>query len=234
MLFNLNRSKPGDKSGGKMIHLPLLPLRDIVVFPHMVVPLFVGREKSINALEHAMNLEKSIFLSSQREAKIDEPRERDICRVGTIGSVLQLLRLPDGTVKALVEGKARGRILEYMPNPDFFYVEIEQVLEEMDEQVELEALIRSVNSTFENYTKLNKKIPSEVLLSVSSIKDPSRLSDTVVSHLNIKIDDKQNLLEMFSPARRLEKLLELMQGDKRDQETAEQVRSFILKNLSLE
>lgn len=214
MIFNLNRSKSGaSPAGGGRFHLPLLPLRDIVVFPHMVVPLFVGREKSINALEHAMNLEKSIFLSSQKEAKVDDPKEGDINQVGTIASVLQLLRLPDGTVKALVEGKGRGRVMEYMPNPDFFYVEIEEIKEPDEKPTEVEALTRSVNSTFVKYAKLNKKIPAEIQATVASIKDPSRLSDTIVTHLNIKLEDKQNLLEITSPVRRLEALYELMRGE---------------------
>ncbi|MDY6851829.1 MAG: LON peptidase substrate-binding domain-containing protein, partial [Thermodesulfobacteriota bacterium] len=214
MLFNLNRSKSdASPPGGGRFHLPLLPLRDIVVFPHMVVPLFVGREKSINALEHAMNLEKSIFLSSQKEAKTDDPKEGDINPVGTIASVLQLLRLPDGTVKALVEGKRRGRVIEYMSNPDFFYVEIEEITEPEEKAAEVEALTRSVNSTFEKYAKINKKIPAEVQSTVASIKDPSRLSDTIVTHLNIKLQDKQNLLEISSPVSRLEALYELMRGE---------------------
>ncbi len=142
MIFNINRSKSIQRIGGGRFHLPLMPLRDIVVFPHMVVPLFVGREKSINALEHSMNLEKSIFLSSQKDAKIDEPSEKDIHAVGTIGTVLQLLRLPDGTVKALVEGKGRGRIINYLPNPDFFYVEIEPIAEPADQPSMVEALKR--------------------------------------------------------------------------------------------
>lgn len=214
MIFNLNRSKSGaSPPGGSRFHLPLLPLRDIVVFPHMVVPLFVGREKSINALEHAMNLEKSIFLSSQKEAKTDDPKEGDINPVGTIASVLQLLRLPDGTVKALVEGKRRGRVIEYMSNPDFFYVEIEEIAEPDEKPAEVEALTRSVNATFKKYAKINKKIPAEVQSTVASIKDPSRLSDTIVTHLNIKLEDKQNLLEISSPVNRLEALYELMRGE---------------------
>ena len=231
MLFNLNRSKSGTKPGGNRFHLPLLPLRDVVVFPHMVVPLFVGREKSINALEHSMNLEKSIFLCAQQEAKIDEPREKDIHAVGTIGSVLQLLRLPDGTVKALVEGKSRGRIAEFLPNPDFFYVEIEPIVEPEEQQAEVEALIRSVNSTFDQYAKINKKIPAEILASSASITDPSRLADTIVGHLTVKLEDKQRLLEIFSPVQRLEALYELMRSEIEIMQIEQRIKNRVKKQM---
>ncbi|MFH1135567.1 MAG: endopeptidase La [Pseudomonadota bacterium] len=231
MLFNLNRSKTGTKPGGNRFHLPLLPLRDVVVFPHMVVPLFVGREKSINALEHAMNLEKSIFLCAQQEAKIDEPREKDIHAVGAIGSVLQLLRLPDGTVKALVEGKSRGRIVEFLPNPDFFYVEIEPVVEPEENQAEVEALIRSVNSTFDQYAKINKKVPAEILASSAAIKEPSRLADTIVGHLGVKLEDKQRLLEIFSPVQRLEALYELMRSEIEIMQIEQRIKNRVKKQM---
>jgi len=231
MIFNINRSKSIQRIGGGRFHLPLMPLRDIVVFPHMVVPLFVGREKSINALEHSMNLEKSIFLSSQKDAKIDEPSEKDIHAVGTIGTVLQLLRLPDGTVKALVEGKGRGRIINYLPNPDFFYVEIEPITEPADQPSMVEALTRSVNDTFEKYAKVNKKIPPEVLSTVSSITEPSRLADTIVAHLNLKLADKQTLLETISPAERLEKLYELMRGEIEVLEIEQRIKNRVKKQM---
>jgi ATP-dependent Lon protease len=197
----------------------------------MVVPLFVGREKSINALEHSMNLEKSIFLCAQQEAKIDEPREKDIHAVGTIGSVLQLLRLPDGTVKALVEGKSRGRIAEFLPNPDFFYVEIEPIVEPEEQQVEVEALIRSVNSTFDQYAKINKKIPAEILASSASITDPSRLADTIVGHLTVKLEDKQRLLEIFSPVKRLEALYELMRSEIEIMQIEQRIKNRVKKQM---
>jgi len=231
MIFNINRTKSIQRVGGGRFHLPLMPLRDIVVFPHMVVPLFVGREKSINALEHSMNLEKSIFLSSQKDAKIDEPSEKDIHEVGTIGSVLQLLRLPDGTVKALVEGKGRGRIVNYLPNPDFFYVEIEQIAEPADQPAVVEALTRSVNDTFEKYAKINKKIPPEVISTVSTITDPSRLADTILAHLNLKLSDKQTLLETVSPASRLEKLFELMRGEIEVLEIEQRIKNRVKKQM---
>lgn len=231
MLFNLNRSKTGPKSGGNRFHLPLLPLRDVVVFPHMVVPLFVGREKSINALEHAMNLEKSIFLCSQKDAKVDEPQEKDINSIGVIGTVLQLLRLPDGTVKALVEGKSRGKVIDYLPNPDFFYVEIEPLEEPEEDPVEVEALMRSVTSTFEQYAKINKKIPTEVLNTVSAIKEPSQLSDTIVAHINLKLEDKQKLLEINSPVERLESLYELMRGEIEVMQIEQRIKNRVKKQM---
>ena len=231
MIFNLNRSKSGQKPGGNRLHLPLLPLRDVVVFPYMVVPLFVGREKSISALEHSMNLEKSIFLCAQKDAKIDEPREKDIHITGTIGTVLQLLRLPDGTVKALVEGKTRGKIVEFLPNPDFFYVEIETINEPAESPQEVEALLRSVNTTFESYAKTNKKIPAEILTSTASIKDPSRLADTIISHINVKIEEKQKLLENISPVSRLEALYELMRGEIEIMQIEQRIKNRVKKQM---
>ena len=231
MLFNLNRGKPGSKGSRERFHLPMLPLRDIVVFPYMVVPLFVGREKSINALEHSMNLEKSIFLSSQKDAKVDEPGERDIQTMGTVASVLQLLRLPDGTVKALVEGKARGRVLQYLPNPDFFYVEVEPALEPEEDNLEVQALTRSVNQAFESYAKINKKIPAEILNTVASITSPSRLADTIVAHLNVKLEDKQKLLETLSPIKRLESLYELMRGEIEVMQIEQRIKNRVKKQM---
>ncbi|MBW2060221.1 MAG: endopeptidase La [Deltaproteobacteria bacterium] len=231
MLFNLNRNKPGSKSEGERLHLPLLPLRDVVVFPYMVVPLFVGREQSIKALEHAMNLEKSIFLATQIDPKIDDPSEKDIHRIGIIGSVLQLLRLPDGTVKALVEGKARARVLQYMPHQDFFFVETELLVEIQENQSEIEALCRSVISAFESYAKVNKKIPAEVVQTVNSLTDPSKLADTVVAHLNIKTADKQNLLELVNLPKRLEKLYELMRQEVEVMEIEQRIKGRIKKQM---
>ena len=154
----------GDEGFEFRDRLPLLPLRDIIVFPHMVVPLFVGRQKSIRALEEAMNRQKFILLAAQKDAKTNEPSEADIYDVGTLGTVVQLLRLPDGTVKVLVEGKKRARILRYVPNAEYFLVDAEEVEEAVESSTEIEALCRSVNSTFENYVKLNKKIPPEMIM----------------------------------------------------------------------
>jgi len=192
---------------------PLMPLRDVVVFPSMVAPLFVGRDRSVAALEYAMEHGKTIFMATQREAKVDDPREGDIYQVGTLSTVLQLLRLPDGTVKALIEGHERARIMGYEHNPDFFMVKLEVLEQDYPADLESEALIRSVVASFEQYAKLNKKIPKEVLLSVAAITDPGALSDTVVSHLPIKLEDRQQLLEIFEPNRRLSRLFELLRSE---------------------
>ncbi len=192
---------------------PLLPLRDIVVFPYMVVPLFVGRQKSISALDRAMATDKTLVLAAQKHAKTNSPDPDDLFRMGTLGTVIQLLRLPDGTIKLLVEGKSRVRIREFVSEEPHFQAEVE-ILDELPESsVEAEGMMRTVHSTFENFVKLNKKIPPEVLMSVASIDDPSRLADSIVTHLNLKLVDKQMLLEAVEPLDRLEKLLGLMQSE---------------------
>jgi ATP-dependent Lon protease len=190
----------GLEATGKV--LPLLPLRDIVVFPFMVVPLFVGRAKSIQALEEAMAGHRELMLCAQREAAEDEPSPKEIYEVGTLGSIIQLLRLPDGTVKVLAEGKSRGRIKRFLSDSPYFSCEVEPIDDEQNARVETEALVRAVHSTFENYVKLNKKVPPETLNTVGTIADPSRLADTVVAHLNLKLEERQELLETFSPAKR--------------------------------
>ena len=209
MIFRLNRAKGGEEVGRRH-HVPLLPLRDIVVFPSMVVPLFIGRERSIAALEHAMGQEKYVLLCTQKDARRDEPKEGEIHRVGTLASILQMLRLPDGTVKVLVEGKFRAKIIQYLANPYFFQVEVEELLEAWEPTSELEALRRSVINSFETYTKLNKKVSQEAFQTVAAIDDPSRLADSIAGHLTIKSDDKQALLEMLDPVRRLESVLTLI------------------------
>jgi ATP-dependent Lon protease len=164
--------------------VPLLPLRDIVIFPHMIVPLFVGREKSIAALEEAMRHNKDILLVAQKQAKVNDPTRDDIFTLGTLGTIVQLLKLPDGTVKVLAEGKQRARIVRHMPVEEFFQVEIEPIEEPIPQSVEVEALMRSAQNTFETYIKLNKHIPPEMLMTIQGISDPSRLADTVVVHLS--------------------------------------------------
>lgn len=211
--------------------VPLLPLRDIIIFPHMVVPLFVGREKSINALEDTMNQEKDILLCAQLNAKTNDPSQEDIYRVGTLGTIIQLLRLPDGTVKVLVEGKKRARIKRYYDNEDFFLVEAETIHENNEVTVELEALMRSIKSTFETYVKLNKRIPPEMLVSVSVIDDPSRLADTIIAHLTLKLPDKQKILEVESPSERLERLYELMQGEIEILQVEKKIRTRVKKQM---
>ena len=193
---------------------PVLPLRDIVVFPHMIVPLFVGREKSVKALEDVMGDDKQILLVAQKDAAVDDPAAEDIYDVGTISTVLQLLKLPDGTVKVLVEGSQRAKIVGYKENDTFFEAYAEAFSEEEEEQQqELEALTRSIVTEFEQYIKLNKKIPPEVLVSINQIEEPSKLADTVASHLALKISDKQELLELATVAERLEKIYGVMEGE---------------------
>lgn len=228
MLFR-NEKKEGPSAGG--VRVPLLPLRDIIVFPHMVVPLFVGRQKSIKALEEAMNKQKHILLAAQKDAKTNDPGEGDIYRVGTLGAVVQLLRLPDGTVKVLVEGKKRARIQGYVDYPDYFLVEVEEIEESPNKTTEVEALVRTVASTFENYVKLNKKIPPEMVMSVQAIDDPGRLADTIVAHLGIKIEDKQTLLEMLDPAERLEKVLAHMRSEIEILEVEKRIRTRVKKQM---
>ncbi|BBO75772.1 Lon protease [Desulfosarcina widdelii] len=190
--------------------LPLLPLRDIVVFPHMVAPLFVGRNKSVSALSSAMNKDKRIFLATQRNASVDNPTEKDICDVGVIGTVLQLLRLPDGTVKALIEGKQRASIQRYVSNPEFFEVELKALADEPGDAVEVEALMRAVIDDFSEYASINKSISKELLAKVSAISDPSKLADSVASHFSFKLENKQNLLETTDLSKRLALLVKLI------------------------
>ena len=201
--------KDDDGKPGNLV-LPLLPLRDIVVFPHMVAPLFVGRTKSVNALADAMNSEKSVFLAIQKKAGIDKPEPKDINIIGTIGNVLQLLRLPDGTVKALVEGKHRGVIHSFIPNEDFFQVEATVLAEPAALPADTVALSRAIVDSFEEYAKLNKSISKDLIQNVASISDPSKLADTVAAHFSFKIEDKQRLLEEVDPHKRLSLLLGLI------------------------
>ena len=192
---------------------PVLPLRDIVVFPHMIVPLFVGREKSIKALEDVMNDDKQILLTTQKDAANDDPGKEDVYQIGTIGTVLQLLKLPDGTVKVLVEGSFRAKISNFTDNEAFFEAYAEKIEETDGDQQEQTALGRAVVTQFEQYIKLNKKIPPEVLTSVKQIEDTAKLADTIASHLAVKISEKQALLELDSILERLEKIYAHMEGE---------------------
>jgi ATP-dependent Lon protease len=211
--------------------MPLLPLRDIIVFPHMVVPLFVGREKSINALEEAMTGDKELILAAQKKAKTNDPREEDIFAVGTVGHIIQMLRLPDGTVKVLVEGKGRAKITSFEQSTPYFSVEVEDLPEPDERSLELSALMRSVQGVFETYVKLNKRIPPEMLMSVQTIEEPGRLADTIVAHVNHKIKDKQELLETPSPQRRLERLYELMQAEIEILQVEKKIRTRVKKQM---
>jgi ATP-dependent Lon protease len=209
-MVNIPKFFKDEESDSSKLLLPLLPLRDIVVFPHMVAPLFVGREKSVNALSDAMNKDKNVFLATQIKAGIDNPGEGDISHVGTIGKVLQLLRLPDGTVKALVEGKTRARISRFIDNKVFFQVELKKIHTPELPHAEGEALSRSIQDGFEEYAKLNKSVSKELISNVSSITDPSQMADTVAAHFSFKIEDKQRLLEMVSLSDRMGLLLSLI------------------------
>jgi ATP-dependent Lon protease len=201
-----------DESTSSKLVLPLLPLKDIVVFPHMVAPLFVGREKSVKALSDAMNNDKKVFLATQKKAGVDNPRTKDISTIGTIGNVLQLLRLPDGTVKALVEGKFRGRILSFLQNEDFFQVELEQIDEPEEVEAENAALGRAIIESCTEYAKVDKNFSKakDFLSNISAISNPSQLADIVASHFSFKIEDKQRLLETLCPTKRLSLLVPLV------------------------
>ncbi len=212
--------------------LPALPLRDIIVFPHMVSQLFVGREKSIAALDEAMNRDKEVFLAAQKNAKTNDPTPEDIYQDGTIGTIVQLLRLADGTVKVLVEGKQRARVKRFVETRDYFLVEVEDITEASDSGVEVEALIRSVQSTFEVYVKLNKKVQPEVLMSVQSISDPGKLSDTIAANLpTIKLVDRQALLETTDAKERLSRLYELMQAEIEILQVEKKIRSRVKRQM---
>lgn len=191
----------------------VLPLRDIVVFPHMIVPLFVGREKSVSALEHVMHTDKKIVLVTQKKPSEDEPSTQDLYSVGTIGTILQLLKLPDGTVKVLVEGGERVRISNLTDDKDYMEATVTEILDTSVVDEELEALGRAVITQFEQYVKLNKKIPPEVIVSINQIDDPAKMADTVASHLALKIDQKQELLEFASTAERLERMYNFMESE---------------------
>ncbi len=195
------------------VTLPVLPLRDIVVFPHMIVPLFVGREKSVKALEEVMREDKQILLASQKDAGVDDPGAADIYEVGSVASVLQLLKLPDGTVKVLVEGKARARITGFTEREEFFEAHADVMAEEVVDPAAVEALTRSIAGEFEKYVKLNKNVPQEAVASVSDIEDPAKLADTIAGHLSVKLSDKQALLEITDVGQRLEKIYGVMQGE---------------------
>ena len=210
---------------------PVLPLRDIVVFPQMIVPLFVGRDKSVRALEDVMKDDKQILLVTQKDAAQDDPTPDDIYLVGTIGTVLQLLKLPDGTVKVLVEGGRRARIVKFADNPDFFQAEAAAFDEEPGVESESEALCRAVVSQFEQYIKLNKKILPEVLISINQIEEASKLADTVAQHLALKIPDKQELLEIDSVTARLERIYGIMEGEINVLQVEKRIRSRVKRQM---
>jgi ATP-dependent Lon protease len=213
------------------VEMPVLALRDVVVYPHMVIPLFVGREKSIRCLDAAMANDKQIFLVAQKDAGIDEPEQDDIYSVGTIATILQLLKLPDGTVKVLVEGNVRGRVAGLSKTDPYFTAEVEQVTDEAIAESEQEVLIRSAVSQFEGYVKLNKKIPPEVLTSLNGIEDAARLADTMAAHMPLKLAEKQKVLEMPSVNDRLEYLMALMEGEIDVLQVEKKIRTRVKKQM---
>ncbi len=211
--------------------LSVLPLRDIVVFPGMIVPLFVGRDKSIKALEDVAKHGNRILLVTQKNAGQDDPGAADIYKVGTVASILQILRLPDGTVKVLVEGTERASIVDFIDNSDFYQVHAENITDITGNKLETEALSRSVISQFEQYVKLNKKIPSEIIASINQIDNPGKLADTVASYLMVKITDKQNVLEITNVSTRLEQVLSLMEGEIGVLNTEKRIRSRVKRQM---
>ena len=220
------------KKDDSKIIVPLLPLRDVVVFPYMIVPLFVGREKSINALESAMKQENEIFLVAQKSAQKDEPTENDIYKIGTLGVIIQLLRLPDGTVKALVEGKRRATVREYIPNPDHFVVEIEEVPETGSESAgSVQAVGRVLVEAFKNYAKLSRKIQPELVDTIVAIDNAAKLSDVIASHLGVKLEKKQALLEITDGGERLEKLYSMIVGEIEILELEEKIKRRVKKQM---
>jgi ATP-dependent Lon protease len=220
---------PKGESGGQLA--PVLPLRDIVVFPHMIVPLFVGREKSVRALEEVMNDEKQILLLTQKHAADDDPTPDGLHTIGTLATVLQLLKLPDQTVRVLVEGKSRAEVTGFTDRQDFFQAKIEHIPETGGEARETEALVRTVKTNFEQYIKLNKKVPAETLASVAQIEDPAKLADTVASHLSVKIPDRQQLLETLNVSDRLERVLSLIEGEIGVLQVERKIRSRVKRQM---
>ncbi|HEX19255.1 MAG TPA: endopeptidase La, partial [Acidiferrobacteraceae bacterium] len=204
---------PAVKTDDEQSRLPVLPLRDVVVFPYMVIPLFVGRKKSIKALEDAMNMGKQIMLVAQKSASDDDPDVDQIHRIGTLASILQLLKLPDGTVKVLVEGERRAVVDDYVETEELFLANVSMLETESMDEKEGEALMRSVVSEFDQYVKLNMKIPPEILTSLAGIDDPDRLADTIAAHLSLKIEEKQEILGMQSVQVRLERILSVMESE---------------------
>ncbi|CDG89851.1 endopeptidase La [Xenorhabdus bovienii] len=213
------------------IEIPVLPLRDVVVYPHMVIPLFVGREKSIHCLEAAMDHDKQVMLVAQKEASTDEPGVNDLFSVGTVASVLQMLKLPDGTVKVLVEGLQRARITTLTDNGEYFYAQVEYLESPVVDEREQEVLVRTAINQFEGYVKLNKKIPPEVLTSLHSIEDLAKLADTIAAHMPLKINDKQTVLEMSDVVERIEYLIAMMESEIDLLQVEKRIRNRVKKQM---
>ena len=228
MFFKNARNSQGESRGSVY---PLMPLRDIVVFPYMITPLFVGRQKSINALEEALRRDKNIFLAAQKQAKLNDPAPDDVYEVGTLASIIQLLRLPDGSVKVLAEGKKRAFIKEYIPHEDFFQVLVEEVNEFQGKSSEVQALMRNIITSFENYVRLSKKAPPEMISTLSSIEDPSRLGDTIAAYLTLKLEDKQHILEAIHIQERLEKIFGFLESENEILQIERRIRNRVKKQM---
>lgn len=219
-----------DKSSERF-SMPVLPLRDVVVYPHMVIPLFVGREKSIRCLDEAMDRDKQVFLVAQKDASVDEPQAEDIYQVGVVASILQMLKLPDGTVKVLVEGKQRGQVAQFDDHDEFFHGDVELLdVAPLDEKEE-EILVRSAMNQFEGYVKLNKKIPPEVITSLQGIEDADRLADTMAAHMPLKLADKQQALEIIDVRERIEHLMAMMEGEIDILQVEKKIRSRVKQQM---
>ena len=219
------------ETSSERLSMPVLPLRDVVVYPHMVIPLFVGREKSIRCLDEAMENDKQVFLVAQKDASVDEPESKDIYEVGAVATILQMLKLPDGTVKVLVEGKQRGKITEFEQSEPFFKAEIEYLESKALEEKEEEILVRSAMNQFEGYVKLNKKIPPEVITSLQGIDDIDRLADTMAAHMPLKLSDKQHALEIVDIRERIEHLMAMMEGEIDILQVEKKIRSRVKQQM---
>ncbi|HEA46782.1 MAG TPA: AAA family ATPase, partial [bacterium] len=212
--------------------LPLLPLREMVVFPHMIIPLFVGREKSLKSLDEAMLHERFILLVAQKAGNIERPTPNDIFDIGTVAEVLQLLKLPDGTTKILVEGISRAKVIKYLLQEKFFQVRIERPEEAILKTVEMEGLMRSVTSQFEDYVRLNRKVPPETLMSVINVEEPGRLADIIAAHLALKTKDKQAILEALDPTERLERLAQILNRENEILGIEKRIRERVKKQMT--
>ena len=214
-----------------VVDIPVLALRDVVVYPQMVIPLFVGREKSIRCLDIAMEHDKQIFLVAQKDAAVDDPSQDDVYLTGTMATILQMLKLPDGTVKVLVEGVKRANIKQFVQTEEYFTADIEFIVLEKEDDESNEVLIRSAISQFEGYVKLNKKIPPEVLTSVSGIDDAEQLADPMAAQMPLKLEDKQKVLEIANVSQRLEFLMALMEGEIDLLQVEKKIRTRVKKQM---
>lgn len=210
-----------------LVVVPVLPLRDVVVYPHMVIPLFVGREKSIKALEAATDENKEILLIAQKDSTDDDPTPDSLYETGTLATILQLLKLPDGTVKVLVEGKRRAKVAYFDTSNDYFDAEVAAFIEQLPDDREADVLMRTLMGQFEQYVKLNKKIPPEVIASLSGIDDIARMADTVAAHMVLKLEDKQILLEMDNVNDRIEKLMTFLEAEIDIQQIEKRIRGRV-------